>query len=384
MTTHDDAQTERPPAEAAQRAASGPAGPGTPCPLCRNRLNLTPAQHTLLTYNAHGLAIHEIGQRHVPPLTRYQVHEQTAVLLARLDARNRVHAVDIGCRAGLVELQPDTRLPAPLTPLQAYVVVCLARGATRSQTVTILGISPRDLTTALRQVNRILGLPSGRPPFRHVLRLLHSAQALPTSLACPCTPDEPLPSPDELVRLTEEAFHRTEEAKTAVQGAPCPRCDSRIRLTTEEHQVLTMVARGRTNAEIDAHFGTKISGGDRVRSLRKKLGAAHRSQLVSVGWRYRLLPLPEPLPAPLAVSDQRDRDALIRIADGWDTRGAAASVQLTNGGMGARLATINRRLGITDGHLNPQAVYLLHALGDILPDSHPCPCAPAGETAAPA
>ncbi|MFB6888353.1 hypothetical protein ACFCX4_03435 [Kitasatospora sp. NPDC056327] len=374
MTTDHHTRTVQPPADAAPFRPADAANPcthGTPCPTCGERLSLTRAQRRLLTLDAYGLTVHEMASRYTPPVSTSWVHGQLTEIAERLGATTRAHAVDIACRAGLLRPRAGTRPTATLTPLQTYVVLSLARGNTREQTRTLLEIGPARFTTALRDVHERLGLGQGQRRTRLMLYLLHSEKALPSSNPCRCRPDEPLPP-----LKGSGVLLRPSPRPPTVRGRPCPRCGSRARLTVEHRDVLELMARGLTDQEIAGHLGSGAFATRTTAAVRHSLGARNRAQAVDLGYRHGFLAPPDPLPEPLTVTDPDTRAALARIAAGWTIHRTAASIGLTRQGLLRRLSHIHEHFGTTGEQKTIQALYLLHALGGVLPDEHPCPCPP--------
>ncbi|MFF2657302.1 hypothetical protein ACFVUH_08040 [Kitasatospora sp. NPDC058032] len=344
---------------------------GEPCPRCGTRTVLSQAQHGLLALIADGLTRLEISRR--LKLTERQVARRTILLLRWLGARNQAQAVDIGCRAGLLRLRADLR-PIRVTVLQRYVLLALGRGHTRPETVELLGIGRAALNKALSGIQRALGLADRRLRTRLLLYLLHSLQALPEGHPCRCHPDEALASPQELACLRAAAA-LPPDPPDPVYGRPCPRCEKRTVLTPALHQTLTLVACGATNEEIGlALGGGREDGVHHISALRTEFDAKSRAQIVDRGWCHGFLDPPTVLPDVSTGLDNRDSDAMIEIADGSGIERAAQSVQLTTRTLVRRLRDLHTRLGTTGHHHTVEAVHILHALGGVLPNHHPCEC----------
>lgn len=364
--------TEQPPAGAAPPDRRPRVVLGSPCPHCTGRYTLDRERADLLTLLAFGMSDREIAEHHAMPMD--QVRARIGWLLELLGARNRPQAVDIGCRAGLLPLRENGPHPAVvLTPVQKALLRALGRGHTMAQACEVLGLGHSTGRSALEMAARHLRLSVGNRKTALVLYLLHSERALPEEFPCPCRPPRALPTPRQIASASD----------TEVRGMPCLKCGSWVTLTEVQHQVLELTARGLTNKQIlqrlkgpHGHSYVEFVAGQ----LRELLGAANRTQTVDLGWRHGLLAAPDHRPAPLWKLTDVEETALLHLAAGatMDRLVQVAGVPRSN--LAWRITRIREHLGVTGPRVAPQLVHLLHALGTVLPDGHPCRC-DAGEAA---
>ncbi|MFB8241023.1 hypothetical protein ACFC58_31245 [Kitasatospora purpeofusca] len=361
--------TEQPPAGAAP-AEAPERGPrvvlGTPCPRCGGRYTLDRERADLLTLVAYGLCDREIAEYYGLPVHR--VGARIGRLLEDLGARNRPQAVDIACRAGLLRLRGQGPHPCVvLTPVQCALMRALGRGHTLAESCDLLAVAPLAARSALSMAARHLGLPAGGRRTTLVLYLLHSERALPEEHPCPCRPAKPLPAPQELA----PAPH------AAVPGRPCPACGSRVDLSPLQHQVLGLIAQGLTNRQILLCLERRratVAFVERIaRGLREVLGAANRTACVDLGWRHGLLAPPEDLPD-VQVLDDVERAVMRLVADGATMDRIVQTVNLPRSAIAWRTSRLRKGLGAPGPIVAPQLVHLLHTLGDVLSDGHPCRC----------
>ncbi|WP_406097548.1 hypothetical protein [Kitasatospora purpeofusca] len=361
--------TEQPPAGAAPPEAPAQEARvvlGSPCPRCTGRYTLDRERADLLTLLAYGMSDREIAEHHAMPMD--QVRARIGWLLEMLRARNRPQAVDIGCRAGLLRLREKGPHPAVvLTPVQSALLRALGRGHTMAQACELLGLGHRAGRGALEMAARHLRLTVGNRKTSLVLYLLHSERALPEEFPCPCRPPRALPTPREIASASD----------TAVRGMPCLECGSRVTLTEVQHRVLELMARGLTNKEIlhglkgpHGHSYVEFVAGQ----LRELLGAANRAQSVDLGWRHGLLAAPRNRPEPLWKLADFEHTALLHLAAGATMDRLVQVAGVPRSTLAWRIARIREHLGVTGPRVAPQLVHVLHALGGVLPDGHPCQC----------
>lgn len=105
-------------------------------------------------------------------------------ILDRLDASGRVHAVDIGCRLGLVDLPEGICPPEQgIPPHQLQPAVLLASGLPYKEIARRLDRSPLTVKSNLHRLYGRLGAESGA----HAVYTLHALKELPTDHPCECS-----------------------------------------------------------------------------------------------------------------------------------------------------------------------------------------------------